>query len=81
MLSFRRKLKDALRSTMTGMEITARAYQKQFREEFGCLRIMSVTISDVTVKYRKPCSRRRKLGLEEHTSVKTLANDPIWTEV
>lgn len=66
---------------MIGMEITARAHQKDSRKEFGCLRMMSVMISEATVKYRKPCSRRRNLGLEVQFTVWTSGNGFLWTEV
>lgn len=47
-LSFRCKLKDAVRSTITGIDITKKAHQRDSREEFRGLRIASVTISDAT---------------------------------
>lgn len=67
MLSFRYMLKVAVRSTMTGMDIT-RTNQRRFCECVRGLRITSVTISDTTEKYRKPRWRRMNAGLELQSS-------------
>ena len=48
---------------MTGIEITMKASEENSHWEFGCLRIMSVMISDAAAKYTKACSRRKNPGV------------------
>ena len=74
MLSFRRKSKDAVRSTITGIEITKKAHQRDLHGEFTSLRIKSVTMSNTTKQSRMPCSRPRNAGLELQSTARALVS-------